>query len=196
MLAKVFSSALIGIDACPIEVEVDIARGLPTFSTVGLPDNAVKESKDRVKAAIKNSGYEFPAKRITVNLAPADIKKEGSSFDLPMAVAILAAEGLIDGDEGQRFLISGELSLDGRVKPIRGALSMAAAARERGIQGVIVPKENEREAALVEGINVIGVENLPQLVELLNGTTTIPPAPSIRMSISGILVRMTSILTR
>jgi magnesium chelatase family protein len=175
MLAKVFSSALIGIDACPIEVEVDIARGLPTFSTVGLPDNAVKESKDRVKAAIKNSGYEFPAKRITVNLAPADIKKEGSSFDLPMAVAILAAEGLIDGDEGQRFLISGELSLDGRVKPIRGALSMAAAAREKGIQGVIVPKENEREAALVEGINVIGVENLPQLVELLNGTTTIPP---------------------
>lgn len=175
MLAKVFSSALIGIDACPIEVEVDIARGLPTFSTVGLPDNAVKESKDRVKAAITNTGYEFPAKRITVNLAPADIKKEGSSFDLPMAVAILAAEGLVKGERIEKFLITGELSLDGRVKPIRGALSIAAAARERGIKGIIVPKENEREGALVDGINVIGVENLPQLVELLNGTTDIPP---------------------
>ncbi len=176
MLAKTLSSALIGIDACLIEVEVDIANGLPNFSTVGLPDNAVKESRDRVRAAIKNSGYKFPAKRITVNLAPADIKKEGSGFDLPVAIGILVAEGIIKKAYSFKdLLMVGELSLDGRIKPIRGALPIAVSARKAGIACIILPKENEKEAALVEGIDVLGVKNLPQLVGFLNGDLTISP---------------------
>ena len=121
MLAKVLSSAVIGIDAYVVEVEVDISQGLPSFSTVGLPEGAVKESKERVKASIKNSGYKFPTDRITVNLAPADIKKEGSAFDLPMAVGILAATGLVAGEILDKILILGELSLDGLIRPIKGA---------------------------------------------------------------------------
>ena len=178
MLAKVLSSAVLGIDACPVEVEVDISRGLPLFSTVGLPDNAVKESKDRVKSAIKNSGFEFPSKRITVNLAPADIKKEGTTFDLPVAVGILRAEGVIEkkesGDKIDDYFILGELSLDGSIRPMRGALPVAIAAREAG-KNMIVPKANEEEAALVEGIDVIGVETLSELVEFLSGRIEIEP---------------------
>ena len=120
MIAKVYSSAISGIDAYLVQVEVDIARGLPAFSTVGLPEGAVRESKDRVKSAIKNSGFEFPSHRITVNLAPADIKKEGSAFDLPMAVGILAATELISFDLLPSYLLLGELSLNGEIKPIRG----------------------------------------------------------------------------
>jgi len=135
MLAKVLSSAVLGVDAYLVAVEVDIALGLPTFNTVGLPDVAVKESRDRVKAAIKNSGFEFPAKRITVNLAPADIKKEGAAFDLPTAIGILAAEELVRPGRLSEFVILGELSLDGSVRPIRGALSMAVAARESNLTG-------------------------------------------------------------
>ena len=131
MLAKVLSSAVLGVDAYLVAVEVDIALGLPTFNTVGLPDAAVKESRDRVKAAVKNSGFDFPAKRITVNLAPADIKKEGAAFDLPIAVGILAAQDIVRGDRLGQFVILGELSLDGSVRPIRGALSMAVAAAKR-----------------------------------------------------------------
>jgi magnesium chelatase family protein len=176
MLAKILSSVIIGIDAWLIEVEVDIANGLPNFSTVGLPDSAIKESKDRVKAAIKNSGYEFPAKRITVNLAPADVKKEGSGFDLPVALGILSAEGIIKkADNFKDFLMVGELSLDGRIKPVRGALSTALSARKAGLAGIILPQENEKEAALVEGIDVIGVKTLPQVVRFLNGDITINP---------------------
>ena len=126
MLAKTYSSAIMGIDACLIEVEVDIIQGLPYFSTVGLPDGAVKESKDRVKSAIKNMGYAFPNARITVNLAPADIKKEGSGFDLPIALGLLAANGTItDPNVLNEYIVLGELSLDGRVKPVRGALPIA-----------------------------------------------------------------------
>ncbi len=169
MLARTLSSAIVGIDAYTIEVEVDISRGLPSFSTVGLPDNAVKESKDRVKAAIKNSGYEFPAKRITVNLAPADKRKEGTSFDLPVAIAILKAEGQVKKSRLEDCVMIGELSLDGRVKPVKGALSTAFAAKKAGLKAVILPKDNEQEAALVEGIDVFGVENLPQLVDFING---------------------------
>jgi magnesium chelatase family protein len=128
MLAKVLSSAVMGVDAYLVEVEVDIAMGLPTFNTVGLPDTSVKESRDRVKAAIKNSGFDFPSRRITVNLAPADIKKEGASFDLPMACGILAATGLIRPERLKDHLILGELSLDGGVRSIKGALPMAASA--------------------------------------------------------------------
>jgi magnesium chelatase family protein len=182
MLAKVLSSALLGIDACPVEVEVDISRGLPLFSTVGLPDNAVKESKDRVKSAIKNSGYDFPSKKITVNLAPADIKKEGTTFDLPVAIGILRAEGVIEKaisgekpkDKVDDYFILGELSLDGSIRPMRGALPVAIAAREAG-KNMIVPKANSEEAALVEGIDVIGVESLSELVEFLNGRKEIEP---------------------
>src|SRR5512136_1635862 len=176
MLAKVLSSAVLGVDAYLVAVQVDIALGLPTFNTVGLPDVAVKESRDRVKAAIKNSGFEFPAKRITVNLAPADIKKEGAAFDLPTAVGILAAEELIRPDRLSEFVILGELSLDGSVRPIRGALSMAVAARESNLTGVLVPKENAAEAAVVDGLAVYGVESLQHAVSLLNGEQT--PSPT------------------
>ncbi|MFQ5442451.1 MAG: YifB family Mg chelatase-like AAA ATPase [Thermodesulfobacteriota bacterium] len=176
MLAKVLSSATLGIDAYPVEVEVDISRGLPAFSTVGLPDNAVKESKDRVKSAIKNSGYTFPVRRITVNLAPADIKKEGTAFDLPVAVGILMATGVVKSEDLSDYLLVGELSLDGRLRPVRGALSVALCARSRG-KKLILPLENAKEAALVEGegAEVYGVESLSGLVEFLNGATEIEP---------------------
>ena len=131
MLAKVLSSAVLGVDAYLVEVEVDIALGLPIFNTVGLPDTSVKESRDRVKAAIKNCGFDFPSKRITVNLAPADIKKEGACFDLPMACGILAAMGLVKPDRLKTHLLLGELSLDGGLRGVKGALPMAVSAAER-----------------------------------------------------------------
>ncbi len=175
MLAKVLSSAVLGVDAYLVAVEVDIALGLPTFNTVGLPDVAVKESRDRVKAAIKNSGFEFPAKRITVNLAPADIKKEGAAFDLPTAVGILAAQELVKPEQLSRLAILGELSLDGSIRPVRGALSMAVAAKEACLAGILVPQENAPEAAVVEGVVAYGVESLQQVVAFLNGEQAIPP---------------------
>jgi magnesium chelatase family protein len=175
MLAKVLSSALLGIDAILIDVEVDIAQGLPQLATVGLPDGAVKESKDRVKAALKNSGYEFPNRKITVNLAPADVKKEGASFDLPMCIGILAATGVIRRDKLARYILLGELSLDGGVKPVRGCLPVAVAAREAGLAGIIIPVENVCEGGVVEGIEVIGVTELSQVVDFLNGTLEIAP---------------------
>ena len=175
MLAKVLSSALLGIDAILVEVEVDIAQGLPQFSTVGLPDGAVKESKDRVKSALKNSGYEFPVRRITVNLAPADIKKEGASFDLPMSVGILAATGIVKHNGLKDYLLLGELSLDGSIKPVRGCLSVAVAAKKAGLEGIVVPRENAREASVVEGVDVIGVSELAEVVEFLNGERKIEP---------------------
>ena len=145
MLAKVLSGALLGIDAYRVEVEVDIAQGLPQFSTVGLPEGAVKESKDRIKSAVKNSGYDFPARRITINLAPADIRKEGTAFDLPMAVGLLLATGTLKGEPKGNFLFMGELSLDGRIKPVRGILPVAVAARNWELDGLIVPQDNARE---------------------------------------------------
>jgi magnesium chelatase family protein len=175
MLAKVVSSAVLGVDAYLVAVEVDIALGLPTFNTVGLPDVAVKESRDRVKAAIKNSGFEFPAKRITVNLAPADVKKEGAAFDLPTAVGILAAQDLVKPEQLARLAILGELSLDGSVRPVRGALSMAVAAKEAGLAGILVPLENAPEAAVVEEVAAYGVESLQQVVAVLNGEQALAP---------------------
>src|SRR5689334_2437206 len=175
MLAKVLSSALLGIDAILVDVEVDIAQGLPQFATVGLPDGAVKESKDRVKAALKNSGYEFPARRITVNLAPADIRKEGASFDLPIAVGILAATSVIKEERLGSYLLVGELSLDGTIKPVRGCLPVAITAKEQGFAGIVVPRENAAESAVVEGIDVIGVGELAEVVEFLNGERLIEP---------------------
>jgi len=169
MLAKVNSAALYGIDALRVEVEIDLASGLPQLATVGLAKGAVKESKDRIRAAIKNCGYSFPAKKITINLAPADIKKEGAAYDLPMAVGILAAEGLIQKDLLKEYLVVGELSLDGEVKPIRGALPIAAAVKREGLKGLILPRPNSPEAAVVQEIEVLGVKTLPESVEFLNG---------------------------
>ncbi len=175
MLAKVLSGAILGIEAYVVEVEVDIVHGLPVFATVGLPDGAVKESKERVRSAIKNSGYDFPPKRITVNLAPADVKKEGAGFDLPIAVGILSALEVVSQDKLNDYLLLGELSLDGRVKPIRGALSLTMASRNHGKRGVLLPKENAEEAAVVKGIDVLGVDTLPEVVDFLNGQKFIPP---------------------
>jgi magnesium chelatase family protein len=175
MLAKVLSSAVIGIEGYIVEVEVDISQGLPSFSTVGLAEGAVRESKDRVKTSIKNSGYNFPSDRITVNLAPADIKKEGSAFDLPMALGILAATGLVSKESYGRHLVLGELSLDGLIRPIKGALPMAITAKEKGLKGVFLPKENAAEAAVVEGVPIYPVETLSQLIETLSGVVNRRP---------------------
>ncbi len=175
MLAKVLSSAVIGIDAYVVEVEVDIAQGLPSFSTVGLPEGAVRESKERVKAAVKNSGYHFPSDRITVNLAPADIKKEGTAFDLPMALGILAATGLIDKTAYAGYVFLGELALDGMIRPVKGVLSMAIAARDLGLKGIFLPKENANEAGVVDGIPIFPVKSLCQVIDVLKGTVKLSP---------------------
>lgn len=187
MIVKVISSAVIGINSYAVEVEVDISYGLPQFSTVGLPDISVRESKDRIKAAIKNSGYDFPSDRVTVNLAPADIKKEGTGFDLPIAVGILAAEGIINSKSLQDYVIIGEVSLDGRIKGVHGALSSAFQAKEEmGMKGIVLPRENAAEAAMVEMIDVIAVDYLPDIVEFFNGRKTIEPT---RVDISEVFNR-------
>ena len=173
MLAKVLSSAVIGIDAYLVDVEVDISQGLPSFSTVGLPEGAVRESKERVKAAIKNSGYHFPSDRITVNLAPADIKKEGSAFDLPMALGILVATGLVNRAACSGYMFLGELALDGLVRPVRGVLPMAIAAKDQGLKGIFLPVENAREAAVVEGIDIFPVSALAHVIGALRGIARI-----------------------
>ncbi|HEY6199223.1 MAG TPA: YifB family Mg chelatase-like AAA ATPase [Candidatus Binatia bacterium] len=175
MLAKVNSAALYGIDALRVEVEIDIAAGLPQLATVGLPEGAVRESKDRIRAALKNCGYSFPAKKITINLAPADIKKEGSAYDLPMALGILAAEGLVQKDRLQQYFLLGELSLDGEIKPIRGALSIAVAAKKEGLKGIVVPEANSREAAVVRDVDVLAVRQLSEVVEFMNGERELAP---------------------
>jgi magnesium chelatase family protein len=175
MLATVLSSALHGIDALLVEVEVDVAYGLPHWAMVGLPEGAVRESKDRVRAALKNSGYEFPQRRITVNLAPADVKKEGSAYDLPIALGILAAAGELPAQRLREFAILGELSLDGRVKPVRGALPIAAAVLEKGLRGVLLPPDNAPEAGIVHGVAVTPVATLADAFEFLRGERAIAP---------------------
>src|SRR5262245_19509054 len=175
MLATVLSGALVGIDGLLVEVEVDVALGLPQFTTVGLPEGAVKESKDRVRSAIKNSGYDFPARKITVNLAPADLKKEGSAYDLPIALGILAAEGWLNKERLSEYALLGELSLDGRVKPVHGALPLAVMAKEKKLKGLIVPAENAAEAAVVQDIAVMSVATLSDAFLFLNGDQPIAP---------------------
>ncbi|MFH1091598.1 MAG: YifB family Mg chelatase-like AAA ATPase [Pseudomonadota bacterium] len=169
MLSQVISGALLGIDGYKVEVQVDLGRGLPYFATVGLPEGAVRESKDRVKSALKNCGYAFPRERITVNLAPADVKKTGAGFDLPMAVGLLAAQGILGPERLEDYLLVGELSLDGRLRPINGALALAMAARENKLTGIILPGENGPEAAVVKGIEVRAAAALPEVVEFLSG---------------------------
>ena len=175
MLSKVLTGAVLGIDAYVVEVEVDLAPGLPSFATVGLPDVAVREAKDRVKAALVNTGFEFPARRITVNLAPADVRKEGAAFDLPIAIGILAAAGAVPAERLGRFLILGELALDGAVRPIRGGLPMAVAAAEAGLQGLLLPQANAAEAAVVREVEIFGVQSLPQVVGFLRGALPLTP---------------------
>ena len=176
MLAKVTSAALVGLDAHLVDVEVDIAGGLPQFSVVGLPDATVKESRDRVRSALKNSGFHFPAKRITVNLAPAGIKKEGSGLDLAMAIGILVAEEVIPQEMLQHRVLIGELSLDGRVKRVTGALSFGLACRKG--YDLLLPADNGSEAALVDGVSVYPIHTLAQAVEFLNGGQMIAPSLS------------------
>ncbi|MGV8073335.1 MAG: YifB family Mg chelatase-like AAA ATPase [Syntrophobacteraceae bacterium] len=176
MISKVYTSSLIGIDAIMVEVEVDLSPGLPYFATVGLPDSIVRESKDRVKTALQNSGYPFPTERITVNLAPAHIKKEGAGFDLPIAVGILAAMGLIDRGRVEQTVLVGELSLDGRVKPVSGCLSMAIQARNSGYREMLLPAANASEAAVTDELSALPVTHLSEVVNFLNEHGEITPA--------------------
>jgi magnesium chelatase family protein len=168
MFAKVISSAVLGIDAYLVDVEIDLARGLPCFNLVGLPDKAVKESRERVRAAVKNSNFQFPVKRITVNLAPADIKKEGAAYDLPIAIGILAAQEIVSTKKLNDYVIVGELSLTGELKSIKGALPRAIQANFEGKKGIILPESNASEAAVVEGIEIIPVNSLVEAVGFLN----------------------------
>lgn len=172
---KASSAALQGIEAYIVEVEVDISSGLPTYIVVGLPDPSVRESKERVKAALKNNGYDFPPRRVTVNLAPADRRKEGPAFDLPIALAHLAYLDAVDPARFLGRLFMGELALDGRLKQAKGVLSAAILARSRGCGSIVVPKANAREAGLVEGLEVYGLDDLDQVVRLLRGDASIVP---------------------
>ncbi|MHA3770519.1 YifB family Mg chelatase-like AAA ATPase [Verrucomicrobiota bacterium sgz303538] len=175
MLAKVFSAAVYGVDAFEIEIEVNSANGDTVIVVVGLPDTAVKESKDRVTTAISNSGYHWPRKRTTVNLAPADVKKEGPSFDLPIAIGMIAVAQEIDLPGIEHFCFVGELALTGAVRPVRGVLPVVLEARKRGRTKVVVPEANASEAAMVEGIEVYGVRNLREVFEFVTGEKQLAP---------------------
>lgn len=178
MLVKVHSAALLGIEAYVVEVEVDISLGLPGHVTVGLPDAAIRESKERIRVALKNCGFDFPSRKLTINLAPADRRKEGSSFDLPICLGLLCYLRVIPRESLRNYLFLGELAMDGRIKPVRGILAAALLAQKKGYQGIVVPKENEKEAALVRGLDVFGLENLVQVIKLLNEPKSTPPCPA------------------
>jgi len=167
MLVKTFGSAVVGVDAITITIEVNVDRGIKFFM-VGLPDNAVKESQQRIEAALKNVGYKMPGKKIVVNMAPADIRKEGSAYDLTIAIGILAASGQMDEEKVGNYLIMGELSLDGSLQPIKGALPIAIQARKEGFKGFILPKENAKEAAIVDDLDVFGVTNIKEVIDFFN----------------------------
>ena len=173
-IAKVNSAAVVGLDGQLIEVEVDISSGLPAMTIVGLPDTGVQEARERVRAAIRNSGCTFPARRITVNLAPADIRKEGPAYDLPIAVGILLSSEQVAADVSQ-ILFLGELSLDGSLRHTHGILSMVALAKEQGLPTVVVPASDAREARLIEGISIIPASSLSELIGHLRGIRSIPP---------------------
>jgi len=173
MLARVRSAAILGIDAYLVDVEADLSNGLPSFSTVGLPQGAVKEGRERVNAAITNAGFSAPLKRITVNLAPADVKKEGTGFDLPIAIAILIGSGQLPSELAEGVLLLGELGLEGDLRPIRGAISVALAARDARLPGLILPAANAAEAAVVEGVEVFGASSLTEVAEHLLGVRSL-----------------------
>ena len=175
MLSTVLSSATYGINAYLIEIETNIENTVPNFFMVGLPDNAVKESRERVATAIRNSGFAYPNKRVTINLAPADVKKEGSAHDLAIAVGMLAASGQVRDEMFTKYVILGELALDGSLRPVHGVLPISVELKKKGFSGIILPKENAREAAMVEGMEVYGMENLMETISLLNGDLSVPP---------------------
>ena len=168
MLASLRSAAVLGIDAYPVQIEVDVSFGLPHFTMVGLPDATVRESRDRVRSAIRNSGFEFPPHRITVNLAPADVRKAGSSFDLPIALGLLATSGPLTRRAIDDTVVLGELSLDGGINGIRGVLPIAIAARRLGLKRLLLPPQNAPEACVVDGLEVCTVRSLPDAVDALN----------------------------
>lgn len=176
MLFKIVSTSLVGIDAYLVDVEVDISYGMPTFVTVGLPDASVRESKERVRAALKNCGYGFPSRKVTINLAPADRKKEGPAFDLPISLGFLAHLDVFPSERLKGLLFLGELALDGRINPCRGILSSTVLAKKEGFKGIVIPKENEKEAALVQGISIYGMKALPDIVHFLNYPESVAPA--------------------
>lgn len=187
MLASLRTAAVFGVQALPVHVEVDVSFGLPGLTMVGLPDTSVRESRDRVRSAIRNSGFDFPVHRVTVNLAPADVRKAGSAFDLPIALGILAAQGVVTRREVHDIVVLGELSLDGGIQPARGVLPVAAAARREGIAAVLLPRDNASEAAVVDGLRVLPVSSLAEAVLALNDpqhATTASPQ-SRRLSIAG-----------
>ena len=167
MMIKTFASAVHGIDATTITVETDVSQGIKFF-LVGLPDSAIKESQQRIESALRLNGFKWPRKKIVINMAPADLRKEGSAYDLPLAVAVLAASEQIAPEKLERYLLMGELSLDGNLQPIKGALPIAIKAREEGFEGFILPVENAREAAVVDNLKIFGVENLKQVVDFFN----------------------------
>ena len=171
MLVKVYSAAVQGIDATIVTIEVNSSRGIKFF-LVGLPDSAVKESHERIISALQVNGYKFPTSQIVINMAPADIRKEGSSYDLPLAIGILAAAKIVSEEKLSRYLIIGELSLDGSLQPIKGALSIAISAREQGFEGFILPLQNACEAAVVNHLNVYGVANIKEVIALLSKEIT------------------------
>ena len=173
MLAKVKSAAVVGLEGAVVEVEVDLSPGLPSFTIVGLPDKAVQEARERVRSAIRNSYYKFPNRRITVNLAPADLKKEGPAYDLPMAIGILMSSGQLNADASQSIFL-GELSLDGKLRHTHGILPMVALARDKGLSTVFVPSDDAKEASLIDNIHIFPAESLAQLVVHLQGEAVIP----------------------
>jgi magnesium chelatase family protein len=164
-----------GVDAYGVQVEVDVANGLPSVMVVGLPDTAVQESKERVRAAVRNTGYVFPASRIVINLAPADVRKEGPAFDLPIALALLAAQGVISEKSLSQTVLSGELALDGTLRPVRGAINMGLYAAQAGLKRILIPPENAKEAAVVEGIEVIAPKSLAEAIDFLRGDIDLSP---------------------
>ena len=170
MLVKIFGSAVFGVEATTITVEVNIDKGIG-YHLVGLPDNAIKESSYRISAALKNNNYKFPGKKITINMAPADMRKEGSAYDLTLAIGILSASKQVKSDKINDYLIMGELSLDGSLQPIKGALPIAIKGKEEGFKGFILPKQNAKEAAIVSGLKVYGVENITDVIDFFDGKT-------------------------
>src|SRR5436309_15573902 len=180
MLASVATFAVEGVDSREVTVEVDLRRGLPAFAIVGLPDRAVRESRERVRAALLNSGLEFPLQRLTANLAPAHVRKAGPSFDLALAVAVLAASGQLPPEGLESCAVCGELSLGGELRAVHGAVAVAAGARQAGYRRLIVPVENAAEAALVDGIEVLGAPSLNRLVDLITGRWTPSPVAPTR----------------
>ncbi|HAO13296.1 MAG TPA: magnesium chelatase, partial [Planktothrix sp. UBA8407] len=190
MLARVWSACIVGIDAVKVGVEVDISGGLPKIMVLGLPDAAVQESRERVKATLKNAGYHFPMRNIVINLTPADLRKEGPSFDLPISLGILAASEQIRADLLGDFLFLGEVSLDGGLRPVAGVLPIAVAATQMGITGLVVPEDNVQEAAVVQGLSVYGFKSLLGVTDFLNHPSGYQP---VKLTATDLLSQKTTI---